>query len=64
VPRLSYAHSLEFYFFTELWRVSIGVAASWCHTFIAQSAEHDMNALDKKGDHATLYTGPECPVGN
>jgi hypothetical protein len=44
--------------------VSIGVAASWCHTFIAQSAEHDMNALDKKGDHATLYTGPECPVGN
>ncbi len=49
---------------TELWRVSIGAAASWCHTLIAQSAEHDMNALDKNGDHATLYTGPECPIGN
>jgi hypothetical protein len=42
--------------------VSMGAWESWCQTLMDQSAEQDTKALETKGDHATLYTGPECPA--
>ena len=39
----------------ELWRVSIGVEESWCQILMAQSAEHDMKALERYGDLPTVW---------